>query len=360
MRSLSIFGLAAMAAMADTVVMKNGDKLSGTILTTGDKGVSFKSEFAGEVTIVWENVKEVASATPVVITTKDGRKLAGTVKTVEEQVVSTPATGEPVSISRDIVAAVRSLEGQVKFEELENRALHPGFLDLYTGFYDFGFAGARGNSKTQAYSSAAKLNRITSTDNFGIYFNQVFASNSTISTSNPLGRSETTAQAVRGGGNYSRTLGKKWFLQGFNDYEYNRFQGLDLRVVVGGGLGYYLIKNNKGFLSLSGGSSWNREQFTTGLLRNSVEAYVAQEWVYKFNRVFSLNEKFVFFSNLSDGGQYRMNFDTTLAAALSRVFALQFTFSDRYLSNSLPTRKQNDVLFTAGIRATVPTREKGK
>ena len=361
MRLFYCFAVFSSIVFADSVVMKNGDKLTGEILTTTEKGVVFKSEFAGEVTIGWDNISEVSSPNPVIVTTKDGRKITGTTRTTDGRVVITPQGGEPVEVPKETVAAVRNAVGQQTFEQLEFRKLHPGFLDLYTGFFDFGVAGARGNSKTQNYASTAKMNRVTDKDNFGIYFNQIYTSNST------LGPKEVTAQAMRGGWNYARNLGPKWFLQGFNDYEYDRFQGLDLRVVVGGGLGYYFIKNDRGFLSVSGGASWNREQFGVypptypeGLLRNSAEVYVAQEWVYKLNRIFSVQEKFVIFPNMSDLGSYRINFDTSLAAAVNRIFALQFTVSDRYLANPLQGRLKNDVLFSAGIRATIPTREKGK
>lgn len=361
MRAVCFLFFLSLAALADSVVMKNGDKLSGEILNTTDKGVVFKSEFAGEVTIGWDNITEVASASPVVITTKDGRKITGTAKTADGKLILMPQSGEPVEVPKEAVAAVRNPAGQQTFEQLEERRLHPGFLDLYTGFFDFGLAGSRGNSKTQNYASTGKMNRITDKDNFGIYFNQIYTSNST------LGPKEVTASAMRGGWNYSRNIGPRWFLQAFNDYEYDRFQGLDLRVVLGGGLGYYFIKNDRGFLSVSGGGAWNREQFgifppayPDGLLRNSGEIYVAQEWVYKLNRMFSINEKFVIFPNISDLGAYRINFDTSLAAAVNRIIALQFTVSDRYLSNPLVGRVPNDILFSAGIRATIPTREKGK
>jgi putative salt-induced outer membrane protein len=354
MKQLMWLVLTGVSLSADTVVMKNGDKLTGTVVTTNEKNVVFKSELAGEVSIAWDNITEISSTTPVVVTLSDGKTISGTVRTEGANIVTTPSTGEPATFPKEQITAVRSVEGQTKFEEIRNRELNPGFLDLYTGFYDFGVAFARGNSETSAYNSSAKLNRITANDNFGIHFNQIFASNST------SGESVTTAQAVRGGWNYARNISRKWFLQGFNDYEYDKFQNLDLRVVVGGGLGYYFFKDDRGLLSLAGGGSWNREQFATGLLRNSSEIYIAQEWVQRLNRMFSIQEKLVFFPNLSNTGAYRINFDTTLAAQFNRLFSLQFALSDRFLSNPLPGRRQNDVLYTSGIRFTVPTREKGK
>ncbi len=352
-----ILGVALLGGLlfGDTLVMKNGDKLSGTYVTTTDKGVIFRSEFAGEVTVELANIGEVRTEQLITVTGKDGKVITGKVVTSGSEVAVTPLDGQPVTLALADVSAVRSLEGQATFEDLERRKLHPEFLDLYTGFYDFGIAFARGNAITDAYSSNAKLNRVTAKDNFGIYFTQI-RSSATIDDV-----STTTANATRGGWNYSRQIGadpSRWFVQGFNDYEYDAFLGLDLRVVLGGGLGYYLIKNDRGFLTVSGGASWNREKFNTGLLRNSTEVYAAQEWVYKLGRIWAVNEKFVIFPNVSNTGSYRMNFDASLAAALSRILSLQFSISDRYLSNPLPGRKSNDVLFSAGIRASIPTREK--
>ena len=44
--------------LADHIVMTNGDRLSGTIVKSDDKGLTMKSEFAGTVTIQWDGVAE--------------------------------------------------------------------------------------------------------------------------------------------------------------------------------------------------------------------------------------------------------------------------------------------------------------
>lgn len=355
-------------AWADTLVMKNGDKLTGTFITTTDKGVVFKSEFAGEVTVAVENIGEVQTKELVTLTTKDGKVLTGKLDTAGGRVGIAPLSGEPVTVPLSEVAAVRGLEGQARFEVEEQRKLNPEFLDLYNGFYDFGVAFARGNAVTDSITNTARLNRVTDKNKVGIYFTQI---NSSAKFRDDAGiqTSQTTANAIRGGWSASRNLGgtaSRWFFQGFNDYEYDALLGLDLRVVLGGGLGYYFIRNDRGFLTVSGGGAWNREKFDPRIAqlpnpRNSAEIYIAQEWVYKLGRIWSVNEKFVFFPNLSDVGAYRINFDASVAAALTRILALQFTVSDRYLSNppiTTPARRNNDVIFSAGIRATVPTRLK--
>jgi hypothetical protein len=58
------------------------------------------------------------------------------------------------------------------------------------------------------------------------------------------------------------------------------------------------------------------------------------------------------FPNLSDGGQYRFQFDATAATKLKAWLSWQVTVSDRYLSNPLPGLKSNDELLSTGLRVT--------
>jgi hypothetical protein len=44
---------------------------------------------------------------------------------------------------------------------------------------------------------------------------------------------------------------------GFTDFEYDAFQHLDLRNVIGGGLGYHMYKTEKISFDVFGGASYN-------------------------------------------------------------------------------------------------------
>jgi len=57
-----------------------------------------------------------------------------------------------------------------------------------------------------------------------------------------------------------------------------------------------------------------------------------------------------FFPNLTNGGEYRVNFDTTLVTDISRRIGWQITLSDRYLSNPPPGFEKNDLLLTTGLK----------
>ena len=158
-----------------------------------------------------------------------------------------------------------------------------------------------------------------------------------------------TAQAVRGGVGYGRNLTKKIFVNVFNDYEYDKFQSLDLRVTVGGGVGYYLWKRDRGALSLVGGGDWNHEKFDPAPLpkftRSTAEFYWGDDYTYKLSARSSFTQAFRMFNNLSDTGNYRVNFDLGANTQLFKWLSWNLSFSDRYLTNPAPDHKTNDMLI---------------
>ena len=83
-------------------------------------------------------------------------------------------------------------------------------------------------------------------------------------------------------------MSSRFFVNGFNDYDYDRFQNLDLRFVLGGGLGYMAWKGERGRLDILGGGAYNREKFSPvapdpPFSRNSGEAYFGDDFTYKLN-----------------------------------------------------------------------------
>jgi hypothetical protein len=60
--------------LADQIVLKNGDRLTGTIEKSADKELVIKTEFAGEVTVHWPAIQEIKSEQPLHVGLKDGRR----------------------------------------------------------------------------------------------------------------------------------------------------------------------------------------------------------------------------------------------------------------------------------------------
>ncbi len=333
-----LFGLTA-PAWCDQLTLKNGDRITGKIVKKDGDKIAFKSDVFGDISVPWAAVTEVTSDDPLTVVLPDGRSVKGKLSTADGKVViAEPAAKDIVPLTE--LNTARNDAEQKAYERL----LAPRWTDLWGGYFDIGLSTARGNAKATTLTTAANASRVTRTDKSTLYFNQIFA-NATVD-----GKSQRTAEAVRGGWGYNRNVNARMFVNVFNDYEYDAFQNLDLRFVAGGGLGFITIKSERQRLDLLGGVAYNRESFSTPLTRNSAEAYWGDDWNYKVSSISALKQSFRMFNNLSDTGTYRMNFDLGAVTNIKKWLSWQLTASDRYLSNPVPGRQKNDILLSTGLR----------
>jgi putative salt-induced outer membrane protein YdiY len=255
---------------------------------------------------------------------------------IEVRIEGTPA----VTTDRASVLLLRSEEEQKAFERVQS----PGLLELWRGAANLGLALTSGNSDTTNIAFGLALERATLRDKTSLYAAALYARDSTEE------ESRTTANALRGGMRYDRDISRKWFGYGFTDLESNKLQDLNLRLVFGGGLGYHAIRSERAELDILGGVDWNKEYFEGDLNdRSSAELQLGQTLSWRLGSRAALKEQFFVFPNLSEGGKYRLNFDTTLATDITRWIGWQLTLSDRYLSNPPEGLKKNDLLLTTGL-----------
>ncbi len=335
-------------AFADQIRLKNGDRLTGTIIKSDKDSLSMKTEFAGEVKVLWEALEAISSNQPLYMTLKDGQTIVGIVATTDGKIeVQTTEAGK-VTITKEAIQLIRSKEEQSAYQAEIDRLRHPKLSDFWSGLVDAGFSATRGNADTTTFNLGMQAARITPRDRLGVYAASLLAKNKDKTT----GETVTTAKAIRGGLRYDFNLSDKLFAFALSDLEHDRFQQLDLRLVLGGGLGFHAKKTERTRLDLFAGGSLNQEYFSNGLSRKSGEALLGEEISTRFSKSTSLTERLVFFPNLSELGEYRTTFDATAVTRLSTLLSWQLTLSDRYLSNPIPGVKKNDVLLTTGLRLT--------
>lgn len=331
---------------ADTVTLSNGDRVTGSILESNEQTLKMKTEFLGEVEIEWSAVVAVDSPDKLYVTSGAGQTLVGPVTTDDKNFrVKTPSSGE-VEIPISEVAILRNEDAELAYQASIERLRNPRLTDFWRGFFDTGLALTAGNADTSSFTNAAGATRATKRDTIKLYFTSVFAKAD-------LGLQDgsvATANAIRGGSRYELNVSDKMFTFGFVDLEFDEFQDLDLRNVLGGGLGYHLIKNDRMTFDLFGGASYNQEFFQNDITRRSAEIVSGQEFAFRLNDRTSLTERVAFYPNMSNTGEYRLQFDTSLTTDIFKWLGWNLTVSDRFLSNPVPGRQQNDVLLTTGVR----------
>ena len=327
--------------LADQVTLKNGDRLTGKIVRSEGAKLVFKTELLGEVVVELAVITTIATDQPLYLTLSDGRTLSGTLSASGDKAELQPANGSAVVIERSAISAVRSASEQSAYE----RSLNPGWLEQWSGSGDIGLALTSGNSDTLNFALGLAMTRATTRDKTSVYAASVYSRDST------SGTARTIANTLRGGLRYDRDINRKMFGYGFTDLEHNGLQDLTLRWVLGGGLGYHAIRKERTQLDLLGGLAMNKEYFK-GLNndRTSAEAQVGQTLSHRLNSRVSLQEQLFVFPNLSDGGQYRVNFDGALVGDITKRIGWQLTVSDRYLSNPPFGLEKNDLLLTTGLK----------
>ncbi|MEW5978867.1 MAG: DUF481 domain-containing protein [Acidobacteriota bacterium] len=342
---LLALGLHSTKLQADQITLKNGDRLTGSLIKSDKKTLTLKF-FGKPITVPWTEIESIGSEVPIHLLLRDGQAIKGQVSTEADQIRVRTEDAGTVLTNKDSIQEIRSEAEQVAYLREIERLRNPGLLDLWSGYLDTGLATTQGNTDTVTLNLGLNAARTTKTDKTSVYLTSLYATNST------TGISLTTANAIRGGLRYDANVNDRTFGFGFTDLEFDEFQDLDLRFVVGGGLGRHLLKSSKTNLTVFGGGSMNKEFFSTDLQRTRGEVLFGEEISHKISTITSLQQKFVVYPSLSNGGSYRLNWDSSAVTKLNSWLSWQVTLSDRFLSDPIPGNKKNDLLITTGFRVT--------
>lgn len=341
-----LLAVCTQTAFADQVVLKNGDRVTGKIVRKDAESVTIQTDAMGAVRIKWSAVESVVSESPVAVTLEDGKIIEGTVSTGEGKVSVEMKGGEKLSFEQRSIIAIRSKDEQSKFEAEQRRSTGRGPFALWSGTIDAGFSLTSGNSDTRTFAGGFKGVREAPKNKFTAYANALQVRNSS------TGTVRITAQSVWWGARYDADFKTKWFTFASSDFEYNKPQKLDIRTVLGGGIGYHAIKKEGTTLDFTLGGTNNYENFSTGLTRNSAELLIGQDLKLKINNRARFSNRFNIYPNLTTRGTVRALFDASLQTDLNSWLGWHVTVGNRYNSRPVSATEKNDFLMSTGLRVS--------
>ena len=212
-------------ASADQLLMKNGSRLVGTLVSSSESEVVFDTPFAGEITLKQENIESMVTSEDVTLLMQDGRVFRN--KKIIEQ------GGELIVIDQN--------DMPIEFDVADIQFVNPEPWRLGEGYKWFGQVNAaleseRGNSDS---------------DEVDIDFESVW-------------RSLEDRFTIRGLSELDRSNGDKtkdtWWIRNKYDrfstvdpdnyfgyqlyFEYDKFADLDLRTMTGPYIGRQFFENN--------------------------------------------------------------------------------------------------------------------
>ncbi|MFZ0816493.1 MAG: DUF481 domain-containing protein [Candidatus Sulfotelmatobacter sp.] len=341
---------------ADQITLKNGDRLSGTIVKSDGKTLVLHTEFAGDVTVQFAAITQITTEKELHVTTSDKKTVVGPVTSSDGKLEVATKTGGTVEVPTGNVVLIRNDDEQAAYD----KSLNPGLLHGWNGGANVGFSLARGNSQTENLALAINAAHATLNDKITLYLSSIY-------TDNDLATPSTVANLITSGIRYDRNFGPRTFVFVGADFMSNALQDLDLRGVYGGGLGYHAIKSDATTLDLLAGVNYTHETYSNGPVNTPVTVpptfasygitnkYAAltlgEEFMHKAGKSTVITEKLYIYPDLSSGyaGQYRGEFDFGTVTKISKWLGWQNQFSDIYVSDPPAGTKDNDVLFTTGL-----------
>jgi putative salt-induced outer membrane protein YdiY len=341
----------SVTARAEQVSLKNGDHLTGAIVSMDGKKLVLKTTYAGEVSIDWGEVTQFSSDKDTLVVTKaDQQLVSGTVNSEDSNILVATATGVQ-TVPRADVAAMRSPADQAAYE----KSLHPGLMEGWAGGGNFGFALARGNSETTNVALGFNAVRKTTNDAWTINATQLYSEDNKAGT--------TTANSFLGLIRYDRNITKRLFVFGVFSGMYDVLQDLNYRILPAAGLGFHAIATDRTTLDLLGGFGYTRESYYNGTINNLATATLGDEFVYKITKTTTFTQNLYYLPSLnqpvyvpgpgqSHPSNYRINFTAGIATKLNGWLTANANFLDQYVSQPVPGNKKNNVILTTGLGFT--------
>ena len=337
--------------LADQVTLKNGDRLTGTVVKSDGKTLVLHTDAAGDVTLQFAAIQDIKTDQELHVSLKGGKTAVGPVSTTDGKIEIATKTSGTVEAPAADVTLIRNDAEQAAYD----KSLRPGLMHGWDGGTNVGFSVARGNSQTENLALAFNAAHPTLNDKITIYESSIY-------TKNDLASPSTVANLVQGGLRYDRNLNPRLFVFVGADFMSNALQFLDLRGVYGGGLGLHVIKSDATTLNVFGGLNYTHETYSNGPAIAGTGAFVSygvtnrfaaltlgEELTHNLGKSTLITQNLGFFPNLQDTGQYRFTFNFGSVTKISKWLGWQNQFGDIYVSNPPIGAKKNDVLLTTGL-----------
>jgi putative salt-induced outer membrane protein YdiY len=318
---------------ADQVYLKNGDRLTGKIVSLTEGKMVLSSNLAGQVTIDMKNIGTFSSDGPIEIHLKDGTVLHQPVAAAEPNQFSLRAA-EPLQPQRFELANVTSINPP------------PAPKAKWTGNVSGAVGLTTGNTKSNSVSASVSLGRRTERDRTTMDADLAKGGQ----TDHDTGISRTTEDWWRLRGEYDYFFTKKFFGFGNGRYEKDAIALLNRRVVVGGGAGYQWIEDPKTSFSTNLGLASVFEKYDNQADSNNQLSLQAG---YNFSRQLLKNTKFLndltYYPSLEKFSDYFLTSTAELRASLTKSMFANFKVIFNYDATPATDRGNTDIKYLLGV-----------
>lgn len=336
-----ICSLMPAVAAADTLELKDGSRLVGTLVRMEADKLVFKTGFSGDLEIQRSNVASVSTDKPVSVDLKDGSRLIGTLRggVGGAQYINTKLVGQvrvdPAQLTaawepgdkapEQIALEAAEAKHQKQVETLQLKALSGD--EAWTGKFELGLSGSEGNTKAQKFDAKIAAHRKSEFDRLDLSLQGRSASDEEGQT-----ESEVIAKAK-----LERDFSDRWFAFGASSFERDKFEDIDLRTSLTTGVGYFAIKKPTQEWKPRAGLGYLYEAYKSSPDEGSFVLDLGFDYWVNAGGQLKFSHTLNYLPSLEDpGADYRLESEAAVAYPLSKDKAWNIIFSLRHEFDALP------------------------
>jgi hypothetical protein len=318
---LTGFCTGTQAQKTDKVSLKNGDTLTGEIMSMKLGMLTYKMDGPGTISIKWEYVTGITSNKTFDFTLRNGEIVVSSLDSLFQS------------------HRLTSLDDIIEIIPIKDR-----FLKRLVGDVNLGFNYTKSNSILQSNFSS-NISYIIPKREFNLKLNSVL-------TNYGKDTSLTKKQDVIA--SFMRNLNKKYFWSTSLGWQENTELGLASRYLVSGAFGWQPLTDNHNRLLASAGLSYNQEQsIETSQFTGNLDALfeVAYKRFYYSTPKLSIDADYLIYPGITDWGRIRMQADLNVSVEIFKDFqtglVFYYSYDNKPPEGSLSTSDYG-IMFTVG------------
>lgn len=324
------------AAQPVILHLKNGDRLSGDLITEESAQLTVTNSILGRFTIPLTAIARREGVTNIAVA-----------KTPPAPPAATNAPALPPALQRKLedlqilfaTGALSADEFQRRRTELVAPPPKPRGPKHWTAEVFAGMDLLFSEKDRQLYTGRAKLTyaKAPLRNNIDYLFTYGWTDG------------ELTANRMDGWMKTDWDLTPRSYIYNLAGAGYDEIRLVDWRYEVGPGLGYHLYKRTNFVLRVEGGFHYQVQDFEGGREKKTYNQRLAQDLRWNIDTQFTFDEKVEYFPSLEDLRSYRLRIEASLRYWLRSNLSLNLTVIDTYETSTARGVGQNDLQIKSSI-----------
>jgi len=361
----------------DTLTFTNGDRLSGTLVRAVGNEVVFHSEIVGDVTVKWDKIKDLHTATKLAVLEKSAFARHGHLPAGIPQGTLSVAD-QLITIHPDRGATIPAIPVKNALYVVDETTLkkqiagHPGALSGWNGTVTAGATIVQATQDQYTFTGAVSLARVAPTvswldthnrstvdfsGSFGKIIQPAYASDGVMTPASSSKSSIYHADAER-----DEYFSPRFYALAQTVFDHNFAQALDLQQIYGAGIGWTAIKRPTQELDIKTTLQYEEQSFlqaTPGEDQNLIGSTLDTTWAAKLPLKVQFKQELSWIPAYNNPYAYSASETNSLTMPFFKSLAFSVGSIDSYLNDpppAVPPTKRNSFQFTTGLTYAIKSK----